>query len=191
MATIPSTIRYKYRRSCCLHVQRLMMEAAKFRNVGKYMSVYMASYSRTLDSWVCSWLWLNFCALKESVDAIFFFFFCCGAATQRGSWSPHSWGFLDHTQRRTTVGRTPLDEWPARRGDIYMTTHNTQNRQTSMPPDGIRTHDFSRRAAADLRLRPRGHWDRPKKNSTYVFVSSERPSSRYGLLWTTIMLRRA
>ena len=25
---------------------------------------------------------------------------------------------------------------------------------------GIRTHNFSRRAAADLRLRPRGHWDR-------------------------------
>jgi len=27
-------------------------------------------------------------------------------------------------------------------------------------PFGIRTHDFSRRAAADLRLRPPGHWDR-------------------------------
>ena len=27
-------------------------------------------------------------------------------------------------------------------------------------PGGIRTHDLSRRAAADLRLRPRGHWDR-------------------------------
>ena len=38
------------------------------------------------------------------------FFFCCGAATQRGSWPPHSRDFLDHTQRRTTVGRTPLDE---------------------------------------------------------------------------------
>ena len=25
---------------------------------------------------------------------------------------------------------------------------------------GIRTHSFNRRAAADLRLRPRGHWDR-------------------------------
>jgi len=24
----------------------------------------------------------------------------------------------------------------------------------------FRTHDLSRRAAADLRLRPRGHWDR-------------------------------
>ena len=42
--------------------------------------------------------------------------------------------FLDHTQRRTTVSRTPLDEWSARRRDLYMTTHNTHNRQTSMPP---------------------------------------------------------
>ena len=31
--------------------------------------------------------------------------------------------FLDHTQRRTTVGRTPLDEWSARRRDPYLTTH--------------------------------------------------------------------
>ena len=42
--------------------------------------------------------------------------------------------FLDHTQRRTTVGRTPLDEWSVRRRNLYLTTHNTHNRQTSMPP---------------------------------------------------------
>ena len=42
--------------------------------------------------------------------------------------------FLDHTQRRTTVGRTPLHEWSARRRDLYLTTHNTHNRQTFMPP---------------------------------------------------------
>jgi len=41
--------------------------------------------------------------------------------------------FLDHTQRRTTVGRTPLDEWSARRRDLYVTTQNTHNRQISMP----------------------------------------------------------
>jgi len=35
--------------------------------------------------------------------------------------------FLDHTQRRITVGRTPLDEWPAPRRDLYLTTHNTHN----------------------------------------------------------------
>ena len=42
--------------------------------------------------------------------------------------------FLDHTQRRTTVGRTPLNEWSVRRRDLYLTTHNNHNRQTSMPP---------------------------------------------------------
>jgi hypothetical protein len=66
---------------------------------------------------------------------------------------------LDHTQR-TTVGRTSLDEWPARRRDFYLTTHNTHDRQTSMPPNGIQTLDLSRRTAAGLRLRLRGHWNR-------------------------------
>jgi len=40
--------------------------------------------------------------------------------------------FLDQTQRRTAGGMTPLDEWSARRRDLYMTTHNTHNRKTSM-----------------------------------------------------------
>ena len=40
---------------------------------------------------------------------------------------------LDHTRRRTTVDRTPLDEWSARRRDLYLTTHNTHTRQTSIP----------------------------------------------------------
>ena len=48
-----------------------------------------------------------------------------------------SFTFPDHTQRRTTVGRTPLDEWSARCRDLYLTTHNTHNRQTSMPPVGF------------------------------------------------------
>ena len=45
--------------------------------------------------------------------------------------------FLDHTQRRSTVGRTPLDEWSARRRDLYLTTHDNYNRQISMPPVGF------------------------------------------------------
>jgi hypothetical protein len=31
------------------------------------------------------------------------------------------------------LGRAPLDEWSARRTDLYLTTHNTHKRQTSMP----------------------------------------------------------
>ena len=45
--------------------------------------------------------------------------------------------FLDHTQRRITVGGTPLDELLARRRDLYLTTRNTHKRQTSMPPVGF------------------------------------------------------
>jgi len=41
------------------------------------------------------------------------------------------------TRSDTPVGRTPLDEWPARRRDIYLTTPNTHNRQTSMTPVGF------------------------------------------------------
>jgi hypothetical protein len=112
--------------------------------------------------------------------------------------------------RHTTLGRTPLDEGPARRRDLYLTTLNTHKRLTSMPPvgyffffacpgffpfdpfmyclnhfvlhvtlrsmlpslqqtqhkypcpGGIRTHDPSKRAAEHPRLRPHGHWDRPR-----------------------------
>jgi len=42
--------------------------------------------------------------------------------------------FLDHTQRRITVGWTPLDDRSARRRDLYLATHSTHNRQTSMTP---------------------------------------------------------
>ena len=44
----------------------------------------------------------------------------------------------DHTQRRATVGRTPLDELSARHSDLYLTTHNIHNRKTSMPPVGFK-----------------------------------------------------
>ena len=66
--------------------------------------------------------------------------------------------FLDHT-RRTTVGRTPS-------GRVIISSprplpDNTQHsQQTNIhAPGGIRTHNLDRRAAAELRLRPRGHWD--------------------------------
>ena len=113
------------------------------------------------------------------------FFFCFDAATQRGSWPPHAWGFLDHTQWRTTVGRTPLDEWSARRRDLYLTTHNTHNRQTSMPPSGVRTHDLSRWAAVDLSLRPRGHWD---KCNTVISSKTIKNMQSSTLNWVTRLI---
>jgi hypothetical protein len=46
-------------------------------------------------------------------------------------------GFTITLFRHTALGRTPLDEWPARHRDLYLTTHNTHKRQTSVPPLGF------------------------------------------------------
>jgi len=80
---------------------------------------------------------------------------------------------LDNTQRRTTVGRTPLDGWSARRRDLYLTTHNIHNRQTFMPPVGFEPTISSRRAAADLRLRRRGQWDRHHRQIQVLIPKAE------------------
>ena len=44
-----------------------------------------------------------------------------------------------------------------------------------MPPGGIRNRNSSKRAAADPRLRPRGHWDR--QAVSYTKLPIIRPSS--------------
>jgi hypothetical protein len=52
--------------------------------------------------------------------------------------------------RHTTLGRFPLDEVSALRCDLYLTTHNTHNRHTSMPRRDL-TPQFQQAS---------GHWDR-------------------------------
>jgi hypothetical protein len=67
-------------------------------------------------------------------------------------------GFYFHLitlKTHTTVGRTPLDEGSARRRDLYLSTQ-------TLCKSGNRTHVTSKRSAADLHFRPRGHWDRLK-----------------------------
>ena len=84
----------------------------------------------------------------------------------------------------TTLGRTPLDEWSARHRDSYLTIHNTQKRQASMPAGGIRTRNPSKRAATDARLRPRGHslwWTRWKRVE----------SARHAVCWENIFMYSA
>jgi len=86
---------------------------------------------------------------------VFLFCFLWRCSPTRAMASPFL-RFLDHTQRRITVGRTPLDEWTTRRRDLYLTTHKNSQQTNIHAPGGIRTHDLSKRAAADLR----GNWDR-------------------------------
>ena len=84
---------------------------------------------------------VNSMTVVNVINVVYFqfacrFFLSFGATPQWARGSSFT-RFLDHTQRLTTVGRTPLDEGSARRRDLYLTTHNTHNKQTSMPPVGF------------------------------------------------------
>jgi hypothetical protein len=58
-------------------------------------------------------------------------FFPHGATTPSGPGPPHCWD-LAITCTRRIFDRTPMDGWSARRTGLYLTTHNTYKRQTSM-----------------------------------------------------------
>ena len=70
-------------------------------------------------------------------SSYFTFLFLTCTTAQCGPGPPHSLRFVDHAQWHATVGRTPLDEGSARRRDLYLKTHNTQNGETPMPPAGF------------------------------------------------------
>jgi hypothetical protein len=64
---------------------------------------------------------------KDNISFIYFFFFPMARQPLGGPGRHTVRGFT------TTLGRTPLDEGPARRRDLYLTTHNIHKRQISMP----------------------------------------------------------
>jgi hypothetical protein len=56
--------------------------------------------------------------------------------TPSGPRPPHYSDFTI-TLRNTTLDRTPLDEYSDRQRDVYLTTHNTHNKQTSISTVGF------------------------------------------------------
>jgi hypothetical protein len=58
--------------------------------------------------------------------------FFSNGPTAPGGPEPPQYRDFTITLRHTTLGTTPLDEWSVRRRDLYLTTHNTLKRQTSM-----------------------------------------------------------
>jgi hypothetical protein len=66
---------------------------------------------------------------------------------------PSHYRYFTITLRHTRLGKTPLDEWSIRLRDFYLTTHNTHNRHTSMPPAGLEPTN------SNPRFRNRGRWD--------------------------------
>jgi hypothetical protein len=74
-----------------------------------------------------------------------YFFPPYGSTAPWGPRPPHFRGFVITLFRRTTLGRTPLYQWPSQRP----LPDNTQHSQETdiHAPGGIRTHNPSKRAA--------------------------------------------
>jgi hypothetical protein len=94
-------------------------------------SLYCLSYMWPIVSHVRYW--------KSIFPAMFVPLFVFGSTAPPPRWVrvSSSTRFLDYKQRRTTVGRNPLEKWSALGRRIYLTTHNTHNRETYMPPVGF------------------------------------------------------
>ena len=67
------------------------------------------------------------------IKVIMRFFFLPWRFTPGGP-RPRRYRGFTITLRRTTLGGNPPDEWSARHWGLYLTTHSTHKRQTSMSP---------------------------------------------------------
>jgi hypothetical protein len=99
-----------------------------------------------------------------------YLYFFHGATATSGPGSPYCRGSMI-TLRHTlhTVGLLWTSDRPYSETSTWQHT-TLNNRQTSMPLVGIRTRNPSKQAAADPRLRARGHWDRSFTCTTFIYL---------------------
>jgi hypothetical protein len=99
------------------------------------------------------------CIVRDtnSVVKLLLFIIFSGSVAQRGLWPPRSRGCLiKHNAAPQSIELLWTSDQHVAEISTWQHTHQTNIHA----PGGIRTHDRSRRAAVDLRLRPRAHWDR-------------------------------
>jgi len=104
----------------------------------------------------------------------FSLFLSFGATAPSGPWLPHSRGFyITHNDVPQPVGLLWMSDQPVTEKSTCQHTTLATNNIHAL--GGIQTHDFSERAAANLRFRTRGHWDRrlflPFSNQNFFLPS--------------------
>jgi len=129
-------------------IQNMKLVTTKFKSGGPHEKHVVATWN--LRNHIRLYIYIY-------IYIYIYLFIYCGVAAQRGPGPPHSAGFY------------------ITRNDASQRPDNTQHSQQTniLAAGGIRTHGLSRRPAADLRLRARGHWDRHiRLYSDSNFVSS-------------------
>jgi len=136
------------------------------RNAAVCIQIYTASYHRrpafsantrhthfkrkiVVKPYKLKWCCNSRCILRGSSHCLiysmyiitdiynFFIIFFHAVTAPSGAGSPHCRVFT-LTLRHTIIIMIPLEEWSARRRNLYLTIHNTHNRKTSMPLEGFK-----------------------------------------------------
>jgi len=83
----------------------------------------------------------------------------------------HGLLILDVSRSHTTTPQSVELLWTSDQLVAENSDNTQHSQQTNIDaPGGIQTHDLRRRAAANLRLRPRGHWDRHTHTHTHKYI---------------------
>ena len=113
---------------------------------------------------------INFVCRFVSIpyNNLYIFFHC--ATSPSGPW-PNYYRSFTITLRHTTPGRIPVDEWSARRRELWLTQHPQEIDVHASA--GIRTRNPSMRAAAEPLITRRGHWGRQQFNYNFMKVGAD------------------
>jgi hypothetical protein len=114
-----------------INIDLLSRETQHSNTVHSFSYFFTTCFSRSIRRPLSVWnttTHSEMFVMAESSLSLFLFLWRCGPTRGRAS---SFFRFLDQ-RRRATVGRTPLDEWSVRRSYLYLTTHNTYSRQTSI-----------------------------------------------------------
>ena len=114
----------------------------------------------------------QYCCIK-------FLLYFYGVTAPSGAGPPHCRS-LTITLRHTTLGRAPLDEWSARRKDLYLTTHNTDKEIDMSPAEFGPVKPVSERLYTRALDRPAAGIDLPEFRSSFFWdiARAERDGTR-------------
>ena len=116
---------------CVLYYCHRVSTQLQTTNTYVHIYIYIYMYIHLMMNFFWFKYWSSRPVGRFNLRRTFFLWRCLPTWVMASSF-PRS---LDHTKPRTTVGRTPLDEWSARRRELK--THRTYKRQICMHPSGF------------------------------------------------------